>query len=166
MTDLKREIKEDNAFVLKAKTHTLNVLLKQIHCSFSNLMSAPKHSLFFSEIINRMTHAMKNNVDLKDLEGLQDLKSRIKQVRLLEKLGKQGFHYDVKEIFEPITKTVADISQKIIEKTKSTTKPIEELHESNVYANPFQLSIENGVFDSSLIRPIAKLLVPTNEIQF
>ena len=130
-------------------------------------MSALKHSLFFSsEIINRMTYAMNNNVDLKDLEELEDLKLRLKQVRLLEKLGKQGFHNDQKEIFEPIAKTVTDISQKLIEKTKSTTKPIEEMDESNVYADPFQLIIENGVIDSRLIRPIAKLLLLTNIIQF
>ena len=51
-----------------------------------------------------MIHSIKNKVDLKDLEELEDLQSTVKQVCLFENLGKQGFHYDVRELFEPTTK--------------------------------------------------------------
>ena len=39
-----------------------------------------------------MIHAIKNNDDLKDLEDLGNLQSKVKQVRLDEKLGEQGYH--------------------------------------------------------------------------
>ena len=69
-----------------------------------------------------MIYSIKNTAELKDLEELEDLQSKVKQVRLLEKLGKQGFHYDITEVFEPITKAVTDSNQKQLEETKSNTK--------------------------------------------
>ena len=108
----------------------------------------------------------KDKDDLKDLEELVDLQSKVKKVRLVEKLGKQGFHYDTKDVLEPTTKAVIDTSQKLLEETKSTTKAIEELDESNIHLNALELMVKNGVFHSSLIRPIAKLLVPTIDSQF
>ena len=50
---------------------------------------------------------------MKDLEKLDDIQSKVKQVRLVEKVGKQGFHYCIKELFEPITKAVTDGNQKL-----------------------------------------------------
>ena len=79
---------------------------------------------------------------------------------MVEKLGKQGFHYDIKELFEPIRKTVTDTSQKLLEETKINTKAIENLDQSNKYVETLELMNKNEVIDSSLIRPIAKLLVP------
>ena len=52
---------------------------------------------------------MKKN-NLKDLDELNDLQSKVKQVRLVEKLGKQGFHYDIKELFEPSTNSIKNFS--------------------------------------------------------
>ena len=60
---------------------------------------------------------------------MAELKSEVKQVRLVEKLGKQGFNYDAKILSEPITKEVTDTNQKLLEETKSTTKAIEKLEE-------------------------------------
>ena len=37
------------------------------------------------------------------------------QVRLVENLRKQGYHHDIKELFEPITKAFTDSNQKILE---------------------------------------------------
>ena len=59
-----------------------------------------------------MSYSIKNKDELKDLDEMEDLQSKVKQVRLVEKLGKQGFHYDMKEIFVPITKTLTDTNQK------------------------------------------------------
>ena len=55
-----------------------------------------------------MIYAIKDKDELKDLEELDDLKSKQKQVRLVEKLVNQCYHYDVNELFEPITKAVTD----------------------------------------------------------
>ena len=39
----------------------------------------------------------------KDLKKLQESKSLLKAERLKEKLGKQDFHNDMEEVFEPVT---------------------------------------------------------------
>ena len=81
----------------------------------------------------------------------------------MEKLDKQGFHYDKKKLFELITKAVTNTSQYLLKETKSTTKAIEERDESNAHLIHLKLINRNGVFDSSLIRPIEKPLVPTKK---
>ena len=80
-----------------------------------------------------MLFAIKNKKNFKNLEKLEDLQSKVKQVRLVEKLGKQSSHYDVKEVFEPITKTLTNTSQKLLEGTISNTKAIENLDGLNKY---------------------------------
>ena len=104
---------------------------------------------------------LKNKDDIKDSEDLAYLQSKVKQVRVVEKLGKHCFHYDTKELFVPITKTVLDASQNIFEETKSTKKAIEELDESTLHVKTLELMKKNGVVHSNLIRPIAKHLLPT-----
>ena len=97
---------------------------------------------------------------------MAELQSKVRQVRLVETLRKQGFHLDTKELSEPITKAVTATSQKLLEETKSTTKAVEELDERNFHVKALELLNENGVIHSSLIRPIEKLLVPTNKSQY
>ena len=58
---------------------------------------------------------------------------------MVGKLGKQGFHYDTRELFEPKTKAVTGDTQKIIGETKSTTKAIEKLDESKVHVKALEL---------------------------
>ena len=71
-----------------------------------------------------MICSIKNKIDLEDLDELADLQSEIKQFRLVEKLGKQGFHHDVKELIEPITKTDTDSCQKLFEEKNSEQKQL------------------------------------------
>ena len=47
----------------------------------------------------------------------------MKAERLKEKLGKQDFHYDMEEVFEPVT-------AKQVEATENHTKQIQELRDS------------------------------------
>ena len=61
---------------------------------------------------------------------------------------------------------MSDTSQKLLEETKLTTKAIEELDESFVHVKALELTTINGVNDSSLITPIAELVVPTNKSHF
>ena len=48
-------------------------------------------------------YSIKNKDELKDLAELADLQSKAKHVRLVEKLGEQGFNNGIKELFGPIT---------------------------------------------------------------
>ena len=41
--------------------------------------------------------------DLEKLKKLQETQSSLKAERLKEKLGKQDFHYNMEEVFEPVT---------------------------------------------------------------
>ena len=53
-----------------------------------------------------MLYATKNKDDSTDSEELDDLQPIVRQVGLVEKLGKQGYHYVIKELFEPVTDTI------------------------------------------------------------
>ena len=52
-----------------------------------------------------MIDSIKTKVDLKDLQHLADIQSKVKQVGLEEKLGEQGFHYGTKELLSHIKKS-------------------------------------------------------------
>ena len=48
-------------------------------------------------------YSIHNRDDSEKLKKLPQSKSLIKAERLKEKLGKQDFHYDMEEVFEPVT---------------------------------------------------------------
>ena len=49
-------------------------------------------------------YSIHNGNDLDLTKKLQKTKSLLKAERLKEKLGRQDFHYDMEEVFEPVTK--------------------------------------------------------------
>ena len=53
-----------------------------------------------------MKYSIENKEDVEALEELAMLKEQEKELGLQQKLGKQGFHYDSKGCFEPITKAI------------------------------------------------------------
>ena len=69
------------------------------------------------------------------MEALDDLQSKARHNRVVEKLGKQGFHYDVKEIIEPITDTTKKSSEEITKTITETSikhkETIENLNDKN-----------------------------------
>ena len=113
-----------------------------------------------------MIYSMKNKDELKDLEEFDDLQTKVKRVRLVEKLCKQGFQYDVKVFCVPITKTLTDTRNYLFEEAKSNTKSLMELDEINKNVIFLKSMNKNEVIHSSLIRPIAKFLKPKNKNQF
>ena len=82
-----------------------------------------------------MIYSIKNKDDLKNLEELNDLQSKAKEDRLIEKIVKQGFHYDVKDFFEPITDSIKntseDITKTIMETSNKNNKALENLYEKS-----------------------------------
>ena len=102
-----------------------------------------------------------NRDDLEKLKKLQETKSLLHKERLKEKLGKQDFHYDMEEVFEPVTENQKQNSskqQKLSEKqiqalrdstraaSQTTTQAIQDqtraIRESS---NTMQKSIEEGI---------------------
>ena len=72
-------------------------------------------------------YSIHNRDDLKKLKKLQESKSLLKAERLKEKLGKQDFHYDMEEVFEPVTEN----QKKSQNQTKvESEKQIEALRDS------------------------------------
>ena len=72
-------------------------------------------------------YSIHNQDDLKKLKKLQESKSLLKAERLKEKLGKQDFHYDMEEVYEPVTEN----QKKSQNQTKvESEKQIEALRDS------------------------------------
>ena len=78
-----------------------------------------------------MLHSKKKD-DVKNFQELANLQSKVKQLRLEQKLRKEGVQHDIKEPVETDTKVVADTSKEKIKETKSTTKAIETLSQPNM----------------------------------
>ena len=55
-----------------------------------------------------------------------------KQLQLEERLVKQEFYYDAQDLFEPITKSVEETSNKLQEEAKATTKITEILRKHSL----------------------------------
>ena len=58
-----------------------------------------------------------------------DMQLEEKHLSIEKKLGKQAFHYDASDCFEPLTKTVKDTNQKLLEESKATTKAFDYVFE-------------------------------------
>ena len=80
-----------------------------------------------------MLFPIKNREDLEKLKELDILKNQVKAVKLQDKLGKQNFHENIKKLYEPITDTIKDVSEKITktstENSNNNNKAIENLNE-------------------------------------
>ena len=57
-------------------------------------------------------YSIHNRDDLEKFKKLQETKSSLKAERIKEKLGKQDFHYDMEEVFEPVTFKQQELSEK------------------------------------------------------
>ena len=85
---------------------------------------------------------------------------------MVEKLGKQGFHYERKEYLNQLQKQLQIATKNYLRRLKAIQKAIEELDESNVHIRALELMNKNGIIHSSVIRFIAKLSVPTKKVNF
>ena len=138
-------------------------------------------------------YSIHNRNDLELAKKLQETKSLIKAERLKEKLGRQDFHYDMEEVFEPVTENQKQIKkvsetqiQALNDSTESTTKAIRE--SSKILNKNLQKSIQQGIenydeitkknneiltnlvnsnqVDSSIVKTISNLLNDKNKSQF
>ena len=66
-----------------------------------------------------MMFAINNREDLDKLNEAVSLQNQVKVVRLQDKLGKQNFHEDMTNVFEPLTDTLKKTSENI---TKTITE--------------------------------------------
>ena len=92
--------------------------------------------------------------DLEKLKKLQETKSLLRKEKLKEKLGKQDFHYDLEEVFEPVTTKQVESNEKqlqaIDKQTQGVTQAIENQtraieHNYNTLRVAMQNSIKEGI---------------------
>ena len=138
-------------------------------------------------------YSIHNRDDLEKLKKLQETKSSLKAERLKQLLGKQDFHYDMEEVFEPVTENQKKSQnqtklesekqlQALRDSTQTTTQAIRESsnalnknlqksikeYDENTYRNNqlvTDLANSNQV-DSTIIKTVSNLLNDKNKSQF
>ena len=112
-----------------------------------------------------MMFPIKNIEDLRNLNEAVSLQNQVKVVRLQEKLGKQNFHEDLTEVFEPLTntlkKTSENITKTITEFSLNNNKAISDLNEKIL-----ELMNDRSILASYLMSPLSKITNPENTTQF
>ena len=141
-------------------------------------------------------YSIHNRDDLEKLKNLQESKSLIKAERLKQLLGKQDFHYDMEEVFEPVTEKQSkqqELSEKQIQalrnSTETTTQAIQDqtraiqessntlnkkLHKSvkeydkisNRNNQVLTNLVNSNTVDSSIVKTVSNLLNDNNKSQF
>ena len=138
-------------------------------------------------------YSIHNRDDLEKLKKLQETKSYLKAERLKQLLGKQDFHYDMEEVFEPVTENQKKSQnqtklesekqlQALRDSTQTTTQAIRE--SSNALNKNLQKSIKeydeityrnnqlvtdlvnSNQVDSTIIKTVSNLLNDKNKSQF
>ena len=108
---------------------------------------------------------IRNVEDLQNLNEAVSLQNQEKVVRLQDKLGKQNFHEDMAEVFEPLTNTLKKTSENIIktitESSINNNKAIENLNEKIL-----QVMNDKGMIAPYLASSLVNLFKPENESQF
>ena len=96
---------------------------------------------------------------------MASLQNQIKVVRLQDKLGKQNFQEDMKKLFEPVTKSIKDVSEEV---TKIITETSEKNNKAPENLNNKLLEIMNdrGILAPYLMSPLSKTTNPENTTQF
>ena len=112
-----------------------------------------------------MLFPTKDREDLEKLNELVSLQDQVKVVRLHDKLGKQNFHENMKKLYEPLTDTIKNTSEKI---TKTITESSKEnnLALENLNNKLLEIMNDRGILASYLMSPLSKITNPENTTQF
>ena len=106
-----------------------------------------------------MLYSIKDREDLENLNELVSLQDQVKVVRLQEKLGKQNFHEDMKNVFEPVTKSLENTSKNITNAiTEASIKNNQELE--NINDKLLEIMNDRGILASYLMSPLSKITNP------
>ena len=112
-----------------------------------------------------MLFPIKNREDLEKLKELDTLQNQVKAVKLQDKLGKQNFHENIKNLYEPLTDTIKDVSENITktltENSNNNNKAIENLNEKIL-----ELMNDSGLIAPYLASALVNVFKPENRSQF
>ena len=95
-------------------------------------------------------YSIHNRDDLEKLKKIQETKSLLRKERLKEKLGKQDFHYEMEEVFEPVTTKQVESKEKQLQAIDKQTQGVTQAIENQTRAiernsNILQNSIREGI---------------------
>ena len=112
-----------------------------------------------------MLYSIKDREDLEKLEDLVSLQNQVKVVKLQDKLGEQNFHENIKKVFEPVTKSLENTSEKLTNAiTDSSIKNNQALE--NVNNKLLEIMNDRGILATYLMSPLSKITNPENKSQF
>ena len=112
-----------------------------------------------------MLYSIKDREDLEKLEELASLQDQVKVVKLQDKLGKPNFHEDMKQVFEPVTKSLENISENLTKAiTDSSIKNNQALE--NLNEKFLELMNDRGILATYLMSPLSRITNPENSSQF
>ena len=112
-----------------------------------------------------MLYSIKDREDLEKLEDLVSLQNQVKVVKLQDKLGEQNFHEDMKKVFEPVTKSLENTSEKLTNAiTDSSIKNNQAIE--NVNNKLLEIMNDRGILATYLMSPLSKITNPENKSQF
>ena len=112
-----------------------------------------------------MLYSIKDREDLENLEELVSLENQVEVVRLQDKLGKQNFHEDMKEVFEPVTKSLQNTSENLTKAISESSKE-NNLTLENVNNKLVEIMNDRGILASYLMSLFSKITNPENTSQF
>ena len=112
-----------------------------------------------------MLYSIKDREDLEKLEDLVSLQNQVKFVKLQDKLGEQTFHEDMKKVFEPVSKSLENTSEKLTNAiTDSSIKNNQAIE--NINNKLLEIMNDRGILATYLMSPLSKITNPENKSQF
>ena len=108
---------------------------------------------------------IRNVEDLQNINEAVSLQNQVKVVRLKDKLGKQNFHEDLKEVFEPITKSLENTSENITKTIRETSNKNNEAISDSI-EKVLEIMDEKGLIAPYLTSSLVNLFKPENKSQF
>ena len=112
-----------------------------------------------------MLYSIKDREDLQNLNELVSLQKQVKVVKLQDKLGEQNFHEDMKKVFEPVTKSLENTSEKLTNAiTDSSIKNNQALE--NLNEKILEIMNDRGILATYLMSPLSRITNPENSSEF
>ena len=112
-----------------------------------------------------MLYSIKNREDLEKLEKLASLENQVKEVRIQDKLGKQIFHEIIKKVFEPVSDTIKNTSEKLT-KTIRETSIINNKALNNLNEKVWEKMNDERMIAPFLASSLVNLFTADNKSQF
>ena len=112
-----------------------------------------------------MLFPIKDREDLEKLNELVSLQDQVKVVKLQDKLGKQNFPEDMKKVFEPVTKSLQNVSENFT-KAITETSIKNNLAIESINNNLLEIMNDRGILATYLMSPLSRITNPENASQF